>query len=73
MIMDVWGRWIAVVLVAIALGVAGLERSAGTAAERRTATAIAGSASSIGAIASELPTAAEVGQTEPSVQPRLTY
>jgi hypothetical protein len=71
--MRVWGRWAVAVLAALALGVAGLELSARIAAERRAAAAAAKSASPVDAMAPEVPTSAEVGETEPSASPRLTY
>jgi hypothetical protein len=69
----VWGRWIAVALVAVGLGVAGLELSARMGAERRAAAAAAESALFADAADPELPIAAEIGETEPSALPRLTY
>jgi hypothetical protein len=71
--MTVWGRWMVVLLAAIALGVAGLEVSARIAAERRAAAAPAASPASPSTDAPEVPTAAEVGETELSALPRLTF
>jgi hypothetical protein len=68
-----WHRWTVAALVVIGLGVAGLELSACVAAERRAAAAATMSESATDAIESELPVAAEIGETEPSAPPRLTY
>jgi hypothetical protein len=68
-----WHRWIAAALVAIGLSLAGLELSACVAAERRAAAAAAASEPATDAIKPELPVAAEVGETELSAPPRLTY
>ena len=70
--MHVWGRWIAMVLVAAGLGVAGLEAYVGVVAKRRAAAAAVQSGRGPGAIEAELPIAAGIGQTEPSAMPRLT-
>jgi hypothetical protein len=70
--MEMWGRWIAVALVAAGLGMAGLEAYIGIVAKRRAAAAGVESGRSTGAIEPELPIAAGIGETEPSAMPRLT-
>jgi hypothetical protein len=70
--MNVWGRWIAVALVAAGLGVAGLEAYMSAVAKRRAAAAAVVSGKTLGVTDPELPTAAGVAHTEPSAMPRLT-
>jgi hypothetical protein len=70
--MQMWGRWIAVALVAAGLGVAGLEAYTGVVAKRRAAAAGVLSGRAPGAIEPEQPIAAGIGQTELSAMPRLT-
>jgi hypothetical protein len=70
--MNVWGRWIAIALVAAGLGMAGLEAYIGFVAKRRAAAAAAHSERGSDAIALELPTPAGIGENEPSALPRLT-
>jgi hypothetical protein len=66
-----WGRWLAVALVAIGLGLAGLERSACVAAERQAAVWASGAAVAADDMMSELSVGHD--ETEPSALPRLTY
>jgi hypothetical protein len=66
-----WGRWLAVALVAIGLGLAGLERSACVAAEQQAAVWASGASVAADDMESELSVGSH--ETEPSALPRLTY
>jgi hypothetical protein len=70
--MNVWGRWVAVALVAAALGMAGLEAYVSVVAKRRAAAADVQSGRGTGTIEPKLPIAAGIGETELAAMPRLT-
>ena len=69
---SLWGRWLAVALVAIGLGVAGLELAVCVAAEDHTAPRSVGAPAAADAATSQSPSGAVIDETEPSALPRLT-
>jgi hypothetical protein len=66
-----WGRWLAVALAAIGLGLAGLERSACVAGEQQAAVWASEASVAAADVKSELSVGSD--ETEPSALPRLTY
>jgi len=67
----VWTRWLAVALVAIGAGVAGLQLSVCLADEHRATTSRPSLVAAT--LEPDLMAGAEIDESEPSASPRLTY
>jgi len=69
---SIWGRWLAVALMTIGLGVAGLELAVCVAAEEHTAPRSVGAPAATDPSTARSASGAVIDETEPSAPPRLT-